>query len=238
MDCGAGGLLDLPLVPIAIAGLPLGRLVPPPLAGRAVAVFLILSPSPQSPRSRIGDDFVALPHVVHEAGAQGILLQPRVVRCRLPFSSPPGILPNEYDAIVPLRLPCGDAVGDTPNRDVAPSLVTHHASHPRSLRGCWKVFEALLKASGVWPCRIFLLRCLSMYSHTRFGAFPPGSIVKDGTMISQSPCPYRYRFISKPANFALLGATHYFPRLSTYPGESRCSTIGMFCWYEVSSEKR
>ena len=45
-----------------------GRLVPPPLAGRAVAGFLILSPSPQSPHSRIGDDLVALPHVLHEAG--------------------------------------------------------------------------------------------------------------------------------------------------------------------------
>ena len=35
---------------LPIAGLPLGRLVPPPLAGRAVAVFLILSPSPQPGR--------------------------------------------------------------------------------------------------------------------------------------------------------------------------------------------
>ena len=40
--CGAGGLLDLPLVPMAGRG----QLVPPPLAGRAVAGFLILSPSP------------------------------------------------------------------------------------------------------------------------------------------------------------------------------------------------
>ena len=76
------------------------------------------------------------------------------------------------------------------------------------------------------------------YSHMCFGAFPPDSIVKDGTMISQSSCPYRYRFISKPANAALLGASHDFPRLSTYSGESRWSTIGMLCLYEVSSEKR
>ena len=54
---------------------------------------------------------------------------------------------NMMPVIVPLRLPCGDAVGDTTNRVVAPSLVTHHASHLRSLRGCW-IVEAL-KASGV-----------------------------------------------------------------------------------------
>ena len=48
---------------------PLGRLVPPLLAGRAVLAvfFLILSHSPQSSHSRIGDDLVALPHVLHEA---------------------------------------------------------------------------------------------------------------------------------------------------------------------------
>ena len=54
---------------------------------------------------------------------------------------------NKYDAIVPLRLPCGEAVGDTTNRAVASSLVTRHDSYLRSLRGCW-IVEAL-KASGV-----------------------------------------------------------------------------------------
>ena len=106
--CGAGGLLDLPLVPMAGRG----QLVPPPLAGRAVAVFLILSPSPQSPHSRIGDDLVALPHVVHEASPEH-LAPASSSCCRLPSSSPPGILSNKYDAIMPLRLPCGDAVGAT-----------------------------------------------------------------------------------------------------------------------------
>ena len=38
--CGAGGLLDLPLVPMAGRG----QLVPPPLAGRAVAVFFNSQP--------------------------------------------------------------------------------------------------------------------------------------------------------------------------------------------------
>ena len=38
--CGAGGLLDLPLVPLAGRG----QLVPPPLAGRAVAVFFNSQP--------------------------------------------------------------------------------------------------------------------------------------------------------------------------------------------------
>ena len=138
--CGAGGLLDLPLVPLAGRG----QHVPPPLAGRAVAVFLILSPSPQSPHSRIGDDLVALPPVVHEAGPEH-LAPASSSCCRLPSSSPPGILPNKYDAIMQLRLPfgtCGDAVGATPNRAVVPSLVTHHALHLRKLHGCW-IVEAL-----------------------------------------------------------------------------------------------
>ena len=49
------------------------QLVLPPLAGRAVAGFLILSPSPQSPPSRIGDDLVTLPHVPHEAGPEHLV---------------------------------------------------------------------------------------------------------------------------------------------------------------------
>ena len=123
----------------------LGRLVPPPLAGRAVAVFLILSPSPQSPHSRIGDDLVTLPRVVHEAGPEH--LAPASSCLSTAFSSLPGILSNKYDVIMSLRLPCGAAVGATPNRVVVPSLLTHHVSHLRSLRGC-RIVEAL-KASGV-----------------------------------------------------------------------------------------
>ena len=122
------------------------QLVLPPLAGRAVAGFLILSPSPQSPHSRIGDDLVTLPHVLHEAGPEH-LVAPASSCCRLPISSLPGSLSNEYDVIVSLRLPCGVAVGDTTHRVVTPSLATHHASHLRSLRGCWIV--KALKASGV-----------------------------------------------------------------------------------------
>ena len=122
-----------------------GRLVPPPLAGRAVAGFLILSPSPQSPHSRVGDDLVTLPHVVHEAGPEH--LAPALSCYRLPSSSPPGILSNKYDVIMLPRLPCGVAVGDTPTRVVAPSLLTHHVSYLRSLRGCWVV--ETVKARGV-----------------------------------------------------------------------------------------
>ena len=51
------------LRPTDTHGRPPRQLVLPPLAGRAVAGFLILSPSPQSPHSRIGDDLVTLPHV-------------------------------------------------------------------------------------------------------------------------------------------------------------------------------
>ena len=87
--CGAGGLIDLPLVPMAGRG----QLVPPPPAGRVVAGFLILSPSPQSPHSRIGDDLVALPHVVHEASPEHLALASSSCS-RLPPSSPSGILSN------------------------------------------------------------------------------------------------------------------------------------------------
>ena len=116
-------------------------------AGRAggSCLFFYFQPLPAIPYSRIGNDPVALPHVVHEAGPEH--LAPASSRCRLPFSSPSGILTNGYDVIVPLRLPCGDAVGDTSNRVVAPSLVAHHASHLRNIRGCWIV--ETLKASGV-----------------------------------------------------------------------------------------
>jgi hypothetical protein len=123
-----------------------GQLVPPPLAGRAVAGFLILSPSPQSPHSRIGDDLVALPHVVHEASPEHLALASSSCS-RLPPSSPSGILSNKYDVIMSLRLPCGAAVGATPIRVVVPSLMTHHALHLRQLHWC-RIVEAL-KASGV-----------------------------------------------------------------------------------------
>lgn len=139
-----------------------GQLVPPPLAGRAVAGFLILSPSPQSPHSRIGDDLVALPHVVHEAGPEH-LVPASSSSCRLPSSSLPGIWSNKHDVIVPLRLPCGDAVGATPNRVVVPSLLTHHASHLRQLHGCW-IIEAL-KASGVTLSNLPPQMLVDLFTH-------------------------------------------------------------------------
>ena len=44
--------------------------------------FLIISPSPQSPPSRIGDDLVTLLHVLREAGPE-LLLAPASSCCRL-----------------------------------------------------------------------------------------------------------------------------------------------------------
>ena len=139
-----------------------GQLVPPLLAGWAVAVFFILSPSPQSPHSRIGDDLVALPHVVHEASPEH-LAPASSACCRLPSSSLSGILSNEYDVIMSLRLPCGAAVGAMPSRVVVPSLMTHHALHLRQLRWCW-VVEAL-KASGVTLSNLPPQMLIDLFTH-------------------------------------------------------------------------
>ena len=142
-SCGAGGLLDLPW-----CLLPASRAASAAPAGRAGgSCFLNSQPLTTIPsflnwrrprrlalcpsRSKLGLKYLA----------------PVSNCCRLPLSTPPAILSNKYDVIVPLRLPCGEAVGYTTNRVVVSSLVTHHYSHLRSLRGCW-IVEAL-KASGV-----------------------------------------------------------------------------------------
>ena len=106
--CGAGGLLDLPrcLLPAsraASAASSAGR-----VGGSCFFSSQPLTTIPSFPNWRRSRRLASCP-----TRSNLVLKHPATAPscCQLPLSNPPGILPNEYDAIVPLRLHCGKAVG-------------------------------------------------------------------------------------------------------------------------------